>query len=137
MIVLAFQNSMIIVLMLTIIFIILIYLTTKIHKIMPTLQELINQVDDLQVALDNEQNEIAEAIGKLNATIAELQELVEEGGTKEQRQLLADKLVALKQDLVSTITTESGEEEEEEEEENGDDENGEEGDGEEVEEPVA
>lgn len=137
MIVLAFQNSMIIVLMLTIIFIILIYLTTKIHKIMPTLQELINQVDDLQVALDNEQNEIAEAIGKLSATIAELQELVEEGGTKEQRQLLADKLVALKQDLVSTITTESGEEEEEEEEENGDDENGEEGDGEEVEEPVA
>lgn len=132
MIVLAFQNSMIIVLMLTIIFIILIYLTTKIHKIMPTLQELINQVDDLQVALDNEQNEIAEAIGKLSATIAELQELVEEGGTKEQRQLLADKLVALKQDLVSTITTESGEEEEEEEEENGDDENGEE-----VEEPVA
>ena len=137
MIVLAFQNSMIIVLMLTIIFIILMYLTTKIHKIMPTLQELINQVDDLQVALDNEQNEIAEAIGKLSATIAELQELVEEGGTKEQRQLLADKLVALKQDLVSTITTESGEEEEEEEEEDGDEENGEEGAGEEVEEPVA
>ena len=113
MIVVTFPEFLIMIL--TINIIIVIYLTFKIHNIMPTIQELISKVDDLQVAIDNEQDEIVAAIEKLNGTIAELQALVEEGGTKEQRQLLADKLEALKQDLVSTITPESGEEEEEEE----------------------
>lgn len=70
---------------------------------MATIAELTAQVDDLQVALDNEQAQIAEAIAGLNASIEELTALVAEGGTAEERQALADKLTAIKEDLEGTI----------------------------------
>lgn len=70
---------------------------------MATITELSQKVDDLQVALDAEQEQILAAIAGLNETIAALQALVVEGGTAEERQALADKLDAIKADLESTI----------------------------------
>ena len=70
---------------------------------MATIQELSNKVDELQVALDNEQAQILAAIEDLNDTIAELRDLVADGGTAEERQALADKLDAIKSDLENTI----------------------------------
>lgn len=75
----------------------------KLDEIMATIQELTAQVDDLQVALDAEQQQIADAIAALNQSIADLTALVAEGGTAAERQALADKLTAIKTDLEGTI----------------------------------
>lgn len=73
---------------------------------MANIQELAQKVDALQVALDVEQEQIAAAIEALNQAIADLQAMVAEGGTPEERQALADKLDAIKADLESTIPDE-------------------------------
>lgn len=78
-------------------------ITNNQNKIMATLQELETKVDELQVALDAEQQSIAEAIAALTQTITDLQALVADGGTVEQRQAIADKLDALKADLEGTV----------------------------------
>lgn len=75
----------------------------KLHNIMATILELTEKVDALQVALDNEQAQIAAAIGALEQTVADLEALIVDGGTEEQRQALADKLDAVIADLQSTI----------------------------------
>ena len=75
----------------------------KLDNIMATITELTAKVDELQVALDAEQEQIRAAIEALNQAIADLQVLVAEGGTAEERQALADKLDAIKADLVATI----------------------------------
>lgn len=78
---------------------------------MPTLQELSAKVDELQVALDAEQQEVADliaardaAITTLNATVADLQAQVASGGTEADRQAVIDKLNSAITDLQSTVT---------------------------------
>ena len=78
----------------------------KINTIMATIAQLTQKVDDLQAALDAEQQEILAAIAELETAVAELQALVADGGTQEQRQALADKLDAVKADLESTVEAE-------------------------------
>lgn len=75
----------------------------KLNLIMATIQELSAKVDALQVALDLEQQQIADAIAALQATVADLQALVVDGGTAEERQAVSDKLDAVIADLQATI----------------------------------
>lgn len=80
---------------------------SKLDQIMATIQELTAQVDELQVALDNEQAQVAAALEGLNQTIADLTALVADGGTEAERQALADKLAAIKADLEGTVADEA------------------------------
>lgn len=73
---------------------------------MASIQELSDKVDALQVSLDLEQAAVASAISGLNQTISDLQALLVDGGTAEQRQALADKLDAIKADLEGTVADE-------------------------------
>jgi hypothetical protein len=75
---------------------------------MPTLQELNTKVDELQGALDTEQEQIAAAITGLNETITTLQGQVADGGTEADRQAVLDKLTAIKDDLAATIPDANG-----------------------------
>lgn len=70
---------------------------------MPTLQELNDKVDELQTALDAEQQQVADAIAALNGTITDLQALVAAGGTEEERQAILDKITSIKTDLEGTV----------------------------------
>lgn len=77
---------------------------------MATLKELEAQVDDLKIALDAEQKQVQDlrdekdaTITSLNGIITGLQAQVAEGGTPEERQAVLDKMIALKEDLVSTV----------------------------------
>lgn len=79
------------------------HLTKYIHDIMASIQELTAKVDALQTALDEEQAVIKAAIDALNQTVTDLQAIVSEGGTTEERQALADKLDAITEDLKGTI----------------------------------
>lgn len=71
---------------------------------MPTLAELSAKVDELQTALDAEQQEIQDAINGLNTVITDLQGQVASGGTEADRQAVLDKLNTIKADLEATIT---------------------------------
>jgi DNA-binding MarR family transcriptional regulator len=78
---------------------------------MPTLAEISAKADELQTALDAEQQQVATLLAEKDATIATLGETITEleaqivdGGTTEERQALLDKLIALKDDLESTVT---------------------------------
>lgn len=81
---------------------------------MPTLEELSAQVDQVQAALDAEQQQVADLLAQKDATIAALQttvaQLEAEGGTPEGRQAVADKLNTLLSDLTATVTTPPNEE---------------------------
>lgn len=77
---------------------------------MATLEEISAKVDELQAALDAEQEQVANliaskdaAIAGLNETIASLQAIVAEGGTAEARQAILDKIDAIKADLEGTV----------------------------------
>lgn len=65
--------------------------------------ELTAKVDQLQISLDNEQQQIAEAINGLQATIDSLNQMIIDGGTEAERQALSDKLDSIKTDLEGTI----------------------------------
>lgn len=95
------------------------------EKIMANITELTQKVDSLQTqvtdltdAVNTEQQQVTDAINGLNQSITELQGMIADGGTTEQRQALADKLTkistdlqAAKEDLASTIAdTPTGEE---------------------------
>lgn len=87
------------------------------QKIMATISELTQKVDALQTqvtefqnAVNTEQEQVTDAINGLNQTITDLQAIIADGGTMEQRQALSDKLTAIstslqtaKDDLASTI----------------------------------
>jgi len=75
----------------------------KLDIIMANITELTQKVDDLQIALDAEQVQIAEAIAALQQAIIDLEAMVAEGGTAEERQALADKLDSIKTDLEATV----------------------------------
>lgn len=75
--------------------------------------ELRTQVTDLKAAIDTEQQQVADAVGRLNTTIATLQEQIANGATPQQLQAVADEIVAVrndlaaaKEDLASTIADE-------------------------------
>lgn len=77
---------------------------------MPTLQELNQKVTELQDAIDIEQQQVADllaqketAIAALTQANADLQLLVADGGTAEERQAVLDKLNAAKADLEATV----------------------------------
>lgn len=82
----------------------------KLDQIMANIQQLNAKVDELQTALDAEQEEVRLAIEALNQSIADLQAMVTEGGTAEERQALADKLESIKSDLEGTISSKEPEE---------------------------
>ena len=88
------------------------------------LSDLAIQVNELQVALDAEQEQVIAAIAAkdealaalqvvvdqknaaiaaLEASIADLEVLVAAGGTAEERQAVSDKLAAIKADLEATV----------------------------------
>lgn len=82
---------------------------------MPTIDELSAKVDEVQTALDAEQQQVKDLLAEkdqtietLNGVITDLQGQVADGGTTEQRQALLDKLTALKTDLESTVETDQG-----------------------------
>jgi len=73
---------------------------------MATLEEISAKVDELQAALDAEQEQIAilisakdAAITGLTESIAALEAMVAEGGTAEARQAVVEKIEAVKADL--------------------------------------
>lgn len=70
---------------------------------MATLAELNAKVDELQTALDAEQEEIKTAIGTLEATNAELRTQIVDGGTAEERKALSDKIDTVITDLKATV----------------------------------
>lgn len=77
---------------------------------MPTLEEISAKADELQTALDAEQQQVTDllaqkdsTIATLDATIIDLQSQVADGGTAEQRQAILDKLTTLKTDLETTV----------------------------------
>lgn len=71
-----------------------------------SIAELTQKADDLQAALDAEQEQIKEAIKKLEDENAELKTLIADGGTAEERQALANKIDATIADLKATISDE-------------------------------
>lgn len=71
--------------------------------IMATIAELTAKVNELETALNAEQEQISTAIAALQTTIDELNANTSGGGTAEERQALADKLDAIVTDLKSTI----------------------------------
>lgn len=71
---------------------------------MPTLQELSDKIDELNSALQTEQQQVADAIADLNTTITDLEALVEAGGSESDRQAILDKIIAIKEDLEGTVT---------------------------------
>lgn len=79
----------------------------------PSNADLSAKVDELQVALDAEQQQVKDLLEQKDATIATLGETitaleaqVAEGGTAEERQAILDKLNALKADLEGTVADE-------------------------------
>lgn len=77
---------------------------------MPTLKEIQDLADGLQVSLDAEQARVTELLAEkdttittLNQTIADLIAQQADGGTAEERQAVIDKLTALKTDLEATV----------------------------------
>jgi hypothetical protein len=84
----------------------------------PTNAELSAKVDELQVALDEEQQQVADLLAEKNSTIetlngviVDLEGQIADGGTAEQRQALLDKMNALLSDLKGTVAdaSQSGE----------------------------
>ena len=76
---------------------------------MATLEEISMKVDELQAALDAEQEQIAilisakdAAIAGLTESIVALEALVAEGGTAQARQAVVEKIAAIKADLEAT-----------------------------------
>ena len=67
------------------------------------IQELDAKVDQLQTALDSEQEQIKTAIDGLTAEVANLNAIIADGGTPEQRQAIADKIDSIVTDLKGTI----------------------------------
>jgi hypothetical protein len=77
---------------------------------MPTLQELKDKADELQVSLDAEQQQVADllaqkdaAIAALDVVVADLQALVAAGGTEAERAAILDQLNVIKADLEATV----------------------------------
>lgn len=82
------------------------FIIKQISDIMATIQELSDKVDLLQVALDEEQAQVAAAISKLEAVVADLTAQLEGAAKPEEIQAVADKIDAVIADLKGTIADE-------------------------------
>jgi hypothetical protein len=76
----------------------------------PTIVQLQTKVQELQTALDVEQQQVADLIAARDATIASLEghiitleTMIAEGGTDAERQLLLESMQATLDDLKSTV----------------------------------
>lgn len=78
-------------------------INNKTSQIMATLAELSAKVDELQTKIDAEQQQVQNALTTLNQTVADLQALIVDGGTAEERQAILDKLNSAIADLETTI----------------------------------
>jgi chromosome condensin MukBEF complex kleisin-like MukF subunit len=76
---------------------------TRLEDIMATVAELSTKVDELQTALDTEQQQIADAFAAFLAEVADLKAQLLAGGTEAERQAVSDKLDAAIADLQATI----------------------------------
>jgi hypothetical protein len=85
------------------------FLTQKLNLIMASIKDLNAKVDVLQADLDVEQQKIADAIAALQQTVTDLQALVVDGGSADERQAVSDKLDAVIADLQATPLPDSGE----------------------------
>ena len=70
---------------------------------MSTITDLSEKVDELQIKLDAEQEQIAEALAALRETVEAQNAIIADGGTAEQRQAVMDKLNTVIGDLEGTI----------------------------------
>ncbi len=70
---------------------------------MANLEDLQKKVDSLQESLNTEQQQVQDALSKLQKSVEELNGIVAGGGTEEQRQRLADQIDAIASDLAATI----------------------------------
>lgn len=75
----------------------------KLKTIMATITQLSAKVDELQEALDTEQQQVSDALAVLNQTVTDLQALITDGGTTEQRQAVLDKINTAITDLKGTV----------------------------------
>lgn len=75
----------------------------KLTVIMASIQELQAKVTQLQDAVDTEQQEIANALAKLEAEIARLNDVIASNPTPEQLQGIADSLDSIVEDVKTTI----------------------------------
>lgn len=66
-------------------------------------KELSDKVDELQIALDEEQVAVAAAIQVLQDTIVALQAQLADGGSEAERQAILDKLNVVLTDLRGTV----------------------------------
>jgi predicted nucleic acid-binding Zn-ribbon protein len=76
---------------------------TRLEDIMATVAELSTKVDELQTALDTEQQQIADGFAAFEATIADLKAQLLAAGTEAERQAVADKLDVAIADVKATI----------------------------------
>jgi ABC-type transporter Mla subunit MlaD len=80
----------------------------KLNEILMSLQtlskevgELRTQVTDLKAAIDTEQQQVGEAVDRLNATIATLQDQIANGATPAQLEAVAAEIIAVRNDLTA------------------------------------
>lgn len=79
----------------------------KLNTIMATLQEVSAKVDELQTALDVEQEQIQAALATLQSAVDDLTAQLADGGTPEERQAVLDKVTSAIADLESTVSPEA------------------------------
>lgn len=80
------------------------HITKKTSKIMATIAQLNQKVDDLQLALDTKQEAIATAIAALEQAVKDAQAANQGAATAEELQALSDKMDGILADLTSTPT---------------------------------